>query len=126
MSSTVESNYKDKCDGSGKNKSKIYCQFCPSVILNPGMGTFLVHEFDLPHVRSKGDEGVESQLAKYTDYWLIEDMYTFENVSITKTVGNIKYLACADCEIGPIGYMDQSTKKCYVALSRVTYTHKCP
>ncbi|XP_015116155.1 guanine nucleotide exchange factor MSS4 homolog [Diachasma alloeum] len=123
MSSMVESNHEDKCDESGRNKLKICCQFCPSVILSPAAGTFLVHEFDLPHMRSKGDEG-EEKVEKLKDYWLIEDMYMFENVSVTKTVGNVKYLACADCEIGPIGYVDQSTKMFYVALSRVIYKDK--
>ena len=30
-----------------------------------------------------------------------------------------KYLSCADCDLGPIGYHDLNTKFSYVALSRV-------
>lgn len=48
-------------------------------------------------------------------------MYTFENIGFSNTVGNIKYLACADCELGPIGYYDTDTKVSYVALARVTH-----
>lgn len=48
-------------------------------------------------------------------------MFTFQNVGFSHTVGNNKYLACADCEAGPIGYHDVANKKSYVALSRVQH-----
>lgn len=67
------------------------------------------------------EEDDDEKVEQIGHYWLVEDMYTFENVSVTKTVDKVKYLACADCEIGPIGYMDLATNKSYVALSRVTY-----
>lgn len=34
----------------------------------------------------------------------MEDMFTFVNVGFTKDVGNIKFLVCADCEVGPTGW----------------------
>jgi hypothetical protein len=56
------------------------------------------------------------------DFWLLDDMFKFENVGFTHTVGNIKYLACADCEIGPIGLHDVNKRtEFYVALERVTH-----
>lgn len=48
-------------------------------------------------------------------------MFTFQNVSFTNTVGNTKFLACADCEAGPIGYYDIESKKSYIALCRVQH-----
>lgn len=48
-------------------------------------------------------------------------MFTFENIGFSHTVDNYKYLICADCEMGPVGYHNISTKKCYVALERVKY-----
>lgn len=33
-------------------------------------------------------------------------MTDFENVGFCYAVDNIKYLICADCEIGPLGYHD--------------------
>lgn len=48
-------------------------------------------------------------------------MYTFENIGVSHTVGNVKYLACADCERGPVGWHDLSTKKSYIALCRVKH-----
>uniref|UniRef100_H0VIJ1 Guanine nucleotide exchange factor MSS4 n=1 Tax=Cavia porcellus TaxID=10141 RepID=H0VIJ1_CAVPO len=56
------------------------------------------------------------------DHWLVNDMFTFENVGFTKDVGNIKFLVCADCEIGPIGWHCLDDKNSfYVALERVSH-----
>ncbi|PAV84154.1 hypothetical protein WR25_11359 [Diploscapter pachys] len=52
-------------------------------------------------------------------FWSIVDMYTFENVGFTHAVDGIKYLTCADCEFGPIGYVDSSTKLCLLAPVRL-------
>ena len=53
-------------------------------------------------------------------YWLVGDMWTFENVGFSNTVENIKYLTCADCEVGPIGWHDIRDKtKYYISLDRV-------
>ncbi|XP_053596095.1 guanine nucleotide exchange factor MSS4 homolog [Microplitis demolitor] len=135
MSSTNEINHESKCDDKGKNKSKIYCQFCPSIILNPRVGTFVSREFSLPLIHKKknvNDKNTDDQPENVTksssievenlnDYWQVDDMFQFENISVTQTVDQIKYLACADCELGPVGYHDIATKISYIALSRVMY-----
>ena len=55
-------------------------------------------------------------------HWLVHDMYAFENVGFSMTVDSIKYLACADCECGPIGWHDINDRtKFYVALERVEH-----
>ena len=57
-----------------------------------------------------------------TNYWLVDNMYTFENIGFSNTVGTIKYLICADCEIGPIGWHDIQNKDAfYVSLERVEH-----
>lgn len=57
------------------------------------------------------------------EFWLVIDMLTFENVGFTKTLENKKYLICADCEVGPIGFQDlENPKQLFVAYSRVNYT----
>ena len=57
------------------------------------------------------------------EFWVVEDMYHFENVGFSKAVNNVKYLICADCEMGPIGYHDpaQRPSRFYVALARVNH-----
>lgn len=57
-----------------------------------------------------------------TTHWFVDDMFTFENVGFTKDVGRIKYLICADCEIGPIGWHCLDDKKgFYIAVERVDH-----
>lgn len=56
------------------------------------------------------------------EHWLVDDMFVFENVGFTKDVGNVKFLVCADCEIGPIGWHCLDDKnRFYVALERVSH-----
>ena len=56
------------------------------------------------------------------EHWVVSNMYTFDNIGFSNTVGNIKYLICADCEIGPIGMHDVTDKTSYyVAMARVKY-----
>ena len=57
-----------------------------------------------------------------TYFWLVKDMFTFENVGFSNTIGTTKFLTCADCEIGPIGWQDINNKNAiYVALDRVKH-----
>lgn len=57
-----------------------------------------------------------------SDFWVVNNMYTFDNVGFTNTVGTIKYLICADCEVGPIGMHDINDKTAfYLAVERVRY-----
>uniref|UniRef100_A0A1B0CDC8 Guanine nucleotide exchange factor n=1 Tax=Lutzomyia longipalpis TaxID=7200 RepID=A0A1B0CDC8_LUTLO len=78
--------------------------------------------FSLPLMKqangSSPDEVVAEELA---DFWKVDDMLTFENIGFSHTVKEIKYLVCADCEMGPVGYHDIPSKKSYVALSRVKH-----
>ena len=57
-------------------------------------------------------------------FYVVDDMFEFENIGFTKSVDNdtIKYLICADCEVGPLGFQCISTKKNYIALARVKHT----
>ncbi|KAK6319364.1 guanine nucleotide exchange factor MSS4 isoform X2 [Coregonus clupeaformis] len=109
----------------GKNIKSVLCQRCGSKVLCPGMAVFAEKELFLPSMRKKTTI-TQSQGSvdrdKLTAHWLVDDMYTFENVGFTKDVGRIKYLICADCEIGPIGWHCLDDKKSfYVALERVNH-----
>ena len=56
-------------------------------------------------------------------FYVVNDMYDFDNIGFTKSVDNntIKYLICADCEVGPLGWHCISSKKNFVALARVKH-----
>lgn len=69
--------------------------------------------------QNKNVETIEKDDLK--QYWMVSDMFSFENVGFSNTVSGMKYLICADCEIGPIGWHDIDRKLCYIALSRISY-----
>ena len=86
----------------------------------------------LPKVqKDAGEEQIDS-------WWLVDDMFTFDNIGFRfdliidqslrvcdfskAATGGLKYLTCADCEIGPLGVHDPSDpKKFLIAASRVRY-----
>ncbi|XP_015921467.1 guanine nucleotide exchange factor MSS4 [Parasteatoda tepidariorum] len=120
--SDEKSNLENEIIENGKNGKQIKCQRCPSTILIPGTATLVEHEFKLPEAPTKEDETkeVDASTNKYK-YWCVDNMYAFENVGFSKTVEGVKYLICADCEIGPIGWHDLETKLSYVSLGKVNY-----
>nr|XP_031530644.1 guanine nucleotide exchange factor MSS4 [Vicugna pacos] len=78
----------------------------------------------LPSMRKKPAlaDGSSPEGDLLQEHWLVDDMFIFENVGFTKDVGNVKFLVCADCEIGPIGWHCLDDKKSfYVALERVSH-----
>ena len=74
--------------------------------------------------KTKNLAGSEHQGETLKSHWLVPDMFAFENVGFSMTVDSIKYLACADCECGPIGWHDINDKtKYYIAVERVEHRH---
>lgn len=109
----------------GKNSKSVLCQRCGSKVLCPGIAMFAEKDLFLPSMRKKsGLSTTEGSLDgdTLTVHWLVSDMFDFENVGFTNDVGRIKYLICADCEIGPIGWHCLDDKKSYyIALERVNH-----
>ncbi|CAO3587994.1 unnamed protein product [Absidia cylindrospora] len=56
-------------------------------------------------------------------FWCLADMMDFDNVGFSKTIGTVKYLSCADCNLGPIGYHDTASdpKEYLVSIQRARY-----
>lgn len=86
---------------------------------------FSSHQLFLPSMQKKSSlknrDGSEDG-DTLTSHWLVYDMFDFENVGFTNDVGRIKYLICADCEIGPIGWHCLDDKKSYyIAVERVNH-----
>ncbi|GAB0098376.1 Guanine nucleotide exchange factor MSS4 homolog [Sergentomyia squamirostris] len=114
-------NYSDEVENE-KNKRKIECKFCKSTILRANCAHFTNQQFALPLMKqSKISRTEEAQVEELSDFWMVDDMFTFENIGVSHTVNNMKYLVCADCEMGPVGYHHIPSKKSYVALSRVKH-----
>ncbi|XP_059687178.1 guanine nucleotide exchange factor MSS4 [Gavia stellata] len=107
----------------GRNLKAVLCQRCGSRVLLPGAATFARRELLLPAMRKKAAAaagGGGGDLVR--EHWLVRDMFSFENVGFTRDVGNVKFLVCADCEAGPIGWHCLDDKDSfYVALERVAH-----
>ncbi|NXC26146.1 MSS4 factor, partial [Campylorhamphus procurvoides] len=106
----------------GRNLRAVLCQRCGSRVLLPGAATFARRELLLPAMRKKAAAGAGGAGDVLWEHWLVRDMFSFENVGFTRDVGNVKFLVCADCEAGPIGWHCLDDKDSfYVALERVAH-----
>ncbi|CAH1779019.1 unnamed protein product [Owenia fusiformis] len=107
-----------------KNVNSVVCERCQSVVLKPLAATFVQKKAFLPHMKKKSDDQTIEDGEMLQNYWVVADMFDFENVGFLKTVGTIKYLICADCEVGPIGYQNLEDKTAlYVSLDRVKHLY---
>lgn len=61
----------------------------------------------------------EVKTDEITECFQVRDPFQFENVGFSKTVADVKYLTCADCELGPVGWQELPIGNCFLALSRV-------
>ncbi|XP_068275401.1 guanine nucleotide exchange factor MSS4 [Nyctibius grandis] len=106
----------------GRNLKAVLCQRCGSRVLLPGAATFARRELLLPAMRKKAAAAAGGGGDVVREHWLVRDMFSFENVGFTRDVGNVKFLVCADCEAGPIGWHCLDDKDSfYVALDRVAH-----
>ncbi|XP_078473621.1 guanine nucleotide exchange factor MSS4 [Lampetra planeri] len=113
----------------GKNAKAVLCPRCDSQVLRPRAATIVHKQMTLPSMKKSAvvaaaEAGVAPEPELLNQHWVVNDMYAFENVGFTHTLAgaNVKYLACADCEAGPIGWhcLDDCSSY-YVALGRVKH-----
>ncbi|CAF1171048.1 unnamed protein product [Adineta ricciae] len=123
-----------------RNTQTIVCSFCDDIILRPQTATLTKNPTLLPQMsvdkKSSTDADTNRLSINGSDhpcdslelFWLVSDMFTFENVGFSNTVNNqTKYLVCANCERGPIGFSPinpstrQLEKEFYVATDRIKY-----
>jgi len=75
-------------------------------------------------------------------YWHVPDPYAFDNIGFSRpdtssniTIppdlpggkgmeGKVKWLICAECDLGPVGWGFEGGKEAWVALDRVRYGPK--
>ncbi|KAJ3153872.1 hypothetical protein HDU89_008737 [Geranomyces variabilis] len=105
------------------NAFDIHCPKCRCLVIRRGVAT-----------KQDADKDVEvpSPAATSAPYplvpafnWALSNMMAFENVGFTKAVpggDDTRYLSCADCDIGPIGYHPPTLPKTFlIAADRVRY-----
>ncbi|CAG8534684.1 5849_t:CDS:2, partial [Cetraspora pellucida] len=128
-----------------QNAYDIYCPqpSCRCLLLRTSFGNFVEKPKDktvlLPSTEKLDPNGTtiskenvnwngtnsESTSQSTVEYWQLTDMMAFENIGFSKTVegSGLKYLCCADCNIGPIGYHDTNAqeKEYLLVVNRVSY-----
>ncbi|KAA0202943.1 hypothetical protein HAZT_HAZT010283 [Hyalella azteca] len=107
-----------KVSADGRNIPAILCLYCDTTILNPNAASHTAQQLCLPTPTQKKDD---PQTEELNDWWMVEDMFTFENIGFSNTVDGKKYLVCANCDKGPVGYHHLSSKQSFVALKRVKH-----
>ena len=94
-------------DDAGANKSPLLCPRCDTLILRPGSGRWAAAPAArLPKtaVPEGGWAMADDATEELSEFWAVDDMYSFANIAFSRTVGRHKYLCCPDCEFGPLGY----------------------
>lgn len=104
---------------------QLECSKCGSLILNKGVADFVQNvSFNVPLMFQKSEKkanNTDFEFEEVSFWWSVDDMFSFENIGFTHSYNGQKYLACADCEVGPVGLVDQ--KRYLVAITRVSYKH---
>lgn len=59
-------------------------------------------------------------------FWRVGGILDYENVGFSNAVDGVKYLICADCETGPIGFKDTNSDASFLAAARVHHTKAEP
>ncbi|KAF0377027.1 Mss4-like protein [Gigaspora margarita] len=128
-----------------QNAHDIYCPqlSCGCLLLRTSFGTLVERPKDKtasppndeksdPNGTTNSKENInwnntngESTSQSNVEYWQLTDMMAFENIGFSKTIEEtgLKYICCADCNVGPLGYHDTKAqeKEYLIAVNRVSY-----
>ncbi|KAK9466547.1 Mss4-like protein [Lipomyces arxii] len=95
----------------GKNSYRLYCSYdnCESLVVSPNVAILQRRPvISSQHLQEKLLDSSNGQLE--LDWsWVLYDPFEFDNIGFSKSSNSgIKYLACADCDRGPLGYHDEN------------------
>ncbi|GAA6016120.1 hypothetical protein JCM11491_000674 [Sporobolomyces phaffii] len=110
----------------GKNKFDLYCPRaeCRCLLVKQGTAKWVVKgthngDLDLPPLPRRIDAPAPSSASStHLGYWTLSSPLAFENIGFTRSLPSsssqpsnsnatqIKYLTCADCDFGPLGWHD--------------------
>ena len=85
-----------------KNATKLVCPKCSCTVFAPLKANLYKNPFQhtLKALKLSDLDNIPSHIYK------VKDMMEFENIGFTLAKDGIKYLICADCEVGPLGWFD--------------------
>jgi hypothetical protein len=86
-----------------KNKTNLACPKCKCVVfaVSKAFKQKNTSKIVLNPIKKDVEEGTIPE-----EIWTCSSMMDFENIGFSKPVDGIKFLVCADCELGPLGFHD--------------------
>ncbi|KAI9183297.1 hypothetical protein H9P43_004214 [Blastocladiella emersonii ATCC 22665] len=121
-------------DDKGTNVFRVYCPNpkCRCLLLRENLGTVVKRtpKYALPRLVASEASDEDNDGEVETEYFEVRDMMQFENIGFTKTLnGAVKFLTCADCDLGPLGFQEVGANAytgCFLHASRVRYLVPAP
>ncbi|KAL1944064.1 hypothetical protein VTO73DRAFT_3882 [Trametes versicolor] len=124
----------DSAGGVPENTYDLLCprSGCGSVILKSGVASWVEREsvqLDLPGQNLPECLGVLPVPPATAQWWLVKpNPMAFENIGFSRAVqttgpggGRLKFLACAECDLGPLGWCEEGGSEFWLACNRVGY-----
>ncbi|KAI0056344.1 Mss4-like protein [Artomyces pyxidatus] len=115
--------------GTPRNRYPLLCSNCGSLILSKGVGALTERE----SVQMEPPDHTHPKLAAlrappaHIFWWLVTPSpMEFENIGFSKPVNTasekpLKLLACAECDLGPVGWCEPGGTEFWVSCDRVSY-----
>jgi hypothetical protein len=101
------------------NEEKLKCKFCNSQILSEKIGKMIYDRtIDIPLMMQKKDY-TEIEKEDIKKFCIVEKVFDFDNVGVTRSHEGRVYLTCSECDMGPIGLKDPDSTQYLVAIERV-------
>ena len=91
------------------NSKKLGCPRCSCIIYRENTAQSCTFAISLKSIEKAKQDELEDCL----EFWTVTDMMAFENIGFSKQVeadGGLKYLICADCDLGPLGFHNPASK----------------
>ncbi|KAI0635145.1 hypothetical protein C8Q77DRAFT_1277872 [Trametes polyzona] len=124
----------DNTDGLPTNKYDLLCPRpgCGSIILKAGVASWVERasvQLDSPGQTIPDYLGALPAPPATTQWWLVKpNAMAFENIGFSRAVQatgpggrKLKFLACAECDLGPLGWCEEGGSEFWLASNRVGY-----
>lgn len=114
------------------NACSIYCprEGCGSKILSPEASTWVIQANQILPDDPASPFSPHRKLSAGYGFWRVAQPFDFDNVGYSRAVATdigtqagkkIKWLICAECDLGPLGYGFEGEKEAFVSADRVLY-----
>lgn len=80
----------------------LHCPKCQLIIIKKQYLLETELDYDLPSIKKIQPEEAVRKFCK------VNNQMDFENIGVSHSMQGKKFLCCADCELGPFGFIDDS------------------